>query len=91
MQQAKHTVESKYAVVGSWEDTNVTLTVLENYIPRFFNGAAEEYFSKYCFLVNFWEIWFNCIFLTLQKLKIVYKKQIVIPLDLLLRMRCVEF
>lgn len=46
MQRAKLHVETKYAVVGSWEDTNVTLTVLENYIPRFFDGAAEEYYSN---------------------------------------------
>lgn len=46
MQRAKLHVETKYAVVGSWEDTNVTLTVLENYIPRFFDGATEEYYSN---------------------------------------------
>ncbi|XP_059219907.1 heparan sulfate 2-O-sulfotransferase pipe-like isoform X1 [Stomoxys calcitrans] len=45
MQRAKHHVETKYAVVGSWEDTNVTLTVLENYIPRYFSGAAHEYYK----------------------------------------------
>ncbi|TMW40448.1 hypothetical protein DOY81_014472, partial [Sarcophaga bullata] len=44
MQRAKKHVETKYAVVGSWEDTNVTLTVLEHYIPRFFRGAAEVYY-----------------------------------------------
>ncbi|XP_067647740.1 heparan sulfate 2-O-sulfotransferase pipe isoform X4 [Eurosta solidaginis] len=38
-QMAKEHVEREYAVVGSWEDTNVTLTVFEKYIPRFFNGA----------------------------------------------------
>ncbi|XP_036336969.1 heparan sulfate 2-O-sulfotransferase pipe-like [Rhagoletis pomonella] len=39
IQLAKENVERDYAVVGSWEDTNVTLTVFESYIPRFFNGA----------------------------------------------------
>lgn len=46
MQRAKKHVETEYAVVGSWEETNVTLTVLEYYIPLFFRGAAEEYYSK---------------------------------------------
>ncbi|XP_055912368.1 heparan sulfate 2-O-sulfotransferase pipe isoform X3 [Eupeodes corollae] len=39
VQIAKHNVEKYYAVVGSWEDTNVTLSVLEKFIPRYFNGA----------------------------------------------------
>ncbi|KAH8360367.1 hypothetical protein KR200_002905, partial [Drosophila serrata] len=43
VQMAKEHVERDYAVVGSWEDTNVTLTVLENYIPRFFRGAKLMY------------------------------------------------
>ncbi|KAH8370410.1 hypothetical protein KR093_003330 [Drosophila rubida] len=44
MQKAKHTVESEYAVVGTWEDTNITLTVLEHYIPRFFRNAKVAYY-----------------------------------------------
>ncbi|XP_039150176.1 heparan sulfate 2-O-sulfotransferase pipe-like [Drosophila simulans] len=43
---AKEHVERDYAVVGSWEDTNITLTVLENYIPRFFRGAKLMYESR---------------------------------------------
>uniref|UniRef100_A0A1I8NF18 Uncharacterized protein n=1 Tax=Musca domestica TaxID=7370 RepID=A0A1I8NF18_MUSDO len=44
-QIAKQNIEREYAVVGSWEDTNITLTVLEHYIPRFFRGATEMYYS----------------------------------------------
>lgn len=36
---AKEHVERDYAVVGTWEETNITLTVFEKYIPRFFEGA----------------------------------------------------
>ncbi|XP_017840006.1 uncharacterized protein LOC108597898 [Drosophila busckii] len=43
IQMAKEHVERDYAVVGSWEDTNITLTVFERYIPRFFNGAKLMY------------------------------------------------
>lgn len=46
---AKRTVEQEYAVVGTWEDTNITLTVLENYIPRYFQGATKLYYSKLFF------------------------------------------
>lgn len=45
MQRAKRNVETRYAVVGTWEDTNITLSVLETYIPRFFAGASREYFA----------------------------------------------
>ncbi|KAH8373487.1 hypothetical protein KR009_011075, partial [Drosophila setifemur] len=45
-QIAKMNVEREYAVVGSWEDTNVTLAVLEAYIPRFFANAREVYYKK---------------------------------------------
>ncbi|XP_029408848.1 heparan sulfate 2-O-sulfotransferase pipe isoform X4 [Bactrocera dorsalis] len=44
IQMAKDRVEREYAVVGSWEETNVTLTVLENYIPLFFSGAKRVYY-----------------------------------------------
>ncbi|XP_036336971.1 heparan sulfate 2-O-sulfotransferase pipe-like [Rhagoletis pomonella] len=44
MQIAMRTVEEEYAVVGTWEDTNVTLSVLENYIPSYFRGAKNMYF-----------------------------------------------
>ncbi|KAL7734363.1 hypothetical protein ACLKA6_010698 [Drosophila palustris] len=43
IQMAKEHVERDYAVVGSWEDTNITLTVFERYIPRFFRGAKLMY------------------------------------------------
>ncbi|XP_004527067.1 heparan sulfate 2-O-sulfotransferase pipe-like [Ceratitis capitata] len=43
MQKAKRTVEEEYAVVGTWEDTNITLSVLEHYIPRFFKHAKVVY------------------------------------------------
>ena len=46
LEMAKRTVEKDYAVVGTWEDTNVTLTVLENYVPRYFKGATKMYYSK---------------------------------------------
>jgi len=45
MQRAKKNVEEHYAVVGTWEDTNTTLSVLEGYIPRFFSGAKDEYYA----------------------------------------------
>ncbi|XP_050742005.1 heparan sulfate 2-O-sulfotransferase pipe isoform X8 [Drosophila biarmipes] len=44
-QIAKMNVEREYAVVGSWEDTNVTLAVLEAYIPRYFANARSVYYS----------------------------------------------
>ena len=48
-----HNVESHYAVVGVLEDLNKTLTVLEHYVPRFFKGALNTYWSKFEFdLIN---------------------------------------
>ncbi|XP_037940452.1 heparan sulfate 2-O-sulfotransferase pipe-like [Teleopsis dalmanni] len=44
MQKAKRTVEEDYAVVGTWEDTNITLSVLEHYIPKFFKHAKVAYY-----------------------------------------------
>ncbi|KRF98515.1 uncharacterized protein Dwil_GK27969 [Drosophila willistoni] len=44
MQKAKRTVEADYAVVGTWEDTNITLAVLEAYIPRYFRNAKVAYY-----------------------------------------------
>ncbi|XP_052843964.1 heparan sulfate 2-O-sulfotransferase pipe isoform X7 [Drosophila gunungcola] len=38
-QVAKQRVEKEYSVVGTWEERNITLTVLEKYVPRFFNHA----------------------------------------------------
>ncbi|CAD6203453.1 GSCOCG00009770001-RA-CDS [Cotesia congregata] len=43
LERAKLSVEKHYAVVGVLEDINTTLTVLENYIPQFFEGATELY------------------------------------------------
>ena len=44
---AKENVEKHYAVVGVLEELNKTLTVLEHYVPRFFKGAKDVYWSKY--------------------------------------------
>lgn len=44
---AKQNVERDYAVVGSWEDTNITLTVLEHYIPRFFKNVKFAFESMF--------------------------------------------
>jgi len=46
LERAKLAVEKHYAVVGVLEDINTTLTVLENYIPRFFQGATDVYYGK---------------------------------------------
>lgn len=47
MQKAKRTVEEEYAVVGTWEDTNITLSVLEHYIPKFFRNAKTVYYGMF--------------------------------------------
>ncbi|XP_036336970.1 heparan sulfate 2-O-sulfotransferase pipe-like, partial [Rhagoletis pomonella] len=44
MQIAMRMVEEEYAVVGTFEDTNVTLSVLESYIPSYFRGAKDMYY-----------------------------------------------
>lgn len=54
LERAKLAVEKHYAVVGVLEDMNTTLTVLENYIPRFFQGATDVYYGKQA--VNFYLI-----------------------------------
>ncbi|KAH8269943.1 hypothetical protein KR018_000119 [Drosophila ironensis] len=43
IQIAKRRVEKEYAVVGTWEERNITLTVFEKYIPRYFNHARFLY------------------------------------------------
>ncbi|XP_033237555.1 heparan sulfate 2-O-sulfotransferase pipe isoform X8 [Drosophila pseudoobscura] len=43
VQEAKSRVEKEYSVVGTWEEKNITLTVLEKYVPRFFNHARFLY------------------------------------------------
>ncbi|XP_012158160.1 heparan sulfate 2-O-sulfotransferase pipe-like [Ceratitis capitata] len=52
IQLAKEHVEREYAVVGSWEDANITLTVLENYIPKFFRGALSAYYANKAQITN---------------------------------------
>lgn len=47
LQKAKHNVENEYAVVGSWEDTNMTLAILEHTIPRFFSGATKIFYEHF--------------------------------------------
>lgn len=49
LQKAKENVERNYAVVGVLEDLNTTLTVLEHYVPKFFKGAKDHYWSEYDF------------------------------------------
>ena len=46
MQRSKWHVDTLYAVVGTWEETNITLSVLEAYVPKYFAGASEVYYSK---------------------------------------------
>ncbi|XP_046746616.1 heparan sulfate 2-O-sulfotransferase pipe-like isoform X2 [Diprion similis] len=46
LERAKLAVEKHYAVVGILEDINSTLTVLENYIPKFFRGATDVYWDE---------------------------------------------
>ncbi|XP_020709058.1 heparan sulfate 2-O-sulfotransferase pipe isoform X2 [Athalia rosae] len=46
LERAKLAVEKHYAVVGVLEDINSTLTVLENYIPKFFRGATDVYWDE---------------------------------------------
>ena len=46
MKKAMENVEKHYAVVGILSELNKTLTVLEHYVPRFFKGALETYWSK---------------------------------------------
>lgn len=60
MERAKRSVEQQYAVVGVLEDFNVTLTVFEHYIPRFFKGASKVYYGKFEFNVK---IKLNTIFI----------------------------
>ncbi|XP_055387168.1 heparan sulfate 2-O-sulfotransferase pipe-like [Condylostylus longicornis] len=47
VQMAKDNVERNFAVVGTWEDPEITLTVLEHYIPKYFKGALELYKGSY--------------------------------------------
>ena len=53
MRKAKENVEKHYAVVGVLEELNKTLTVLEHYVPRFFKGAKDVYWSEYNSYLSF--------------------------------------
>ncbi|XP_074035152.1 heparan sulfate 2-O-sulfotransferase pipe isoform X1 [Leptinotarsa decemlineata] len=46
LERAKRAVEQHFAVVGVLEELNTTLAVLENYIPRFFDGASDIYWNE---------------------------------------------
>lgn len=52
LQRAKYNVELYYSVVGSWEDTNMTLAVLEHHIPKFFRNAKNVYYENFKRLRN---------------------------------------
>ena len=45
LQKAKSNVEKFYPVVGVTENINMTLSVLENRMPEYFEGATEFYHS----------------------------------------------
>jgi len=42
LQKAKKNLETRYSVVGVMEWFNASLSVLENYLPRWFRGAADN-------------------------------------------------
>ncbi|KAK4294416.1 hypothetical protein Pmani_032957 [Petrolisthes manimaculis] len=46
LQMAKYQAEYEYAVVGLTEEWNTTLAVLEHYLPMFFRGARQRYWSQ---------------------------------------------
>lgn len=57
LQKAKSNVEQHYAVVGVLEELELSLQVLEKYVPLFFNGALDVYrgtrnLAKYFFRLN---------------------------------------
>lgn len=43
LQKAKANVEQHYAVVGVLEELELSLKVLEKYVPLFFDGALDVY------------------------------------------------
>ena len=65
MRKAKENVEKHYAVVGVLEELNKTLTVLEHYVPRFFKGAKDVYWSKFSQL--------STIYIPMFELQMKYK------------------
>lgn len=46
LQKAKFNAEHEYAVIGLTEHWNTTLAVLEHYLPMFFRGARQRYWSS---------------------------------------------
>lgn len=52
LQMAKYQAEYEYAVVGLKEDWNTTLAVLEHYLPMFFRGARQRYWSQGSLLLH---------------------------------------
>ncbi|KAH8370397.1 hypothetical protein KR093_003313, partial [Drosophila rubida] len=52
VQMAKRRVELEYAVVGTWDHPNITLTVLEKYVPRYFNHARKLYSRRCPFVLS---------------------------------------
>ena len=71
MRKAKENVEKHYAVVGVLEELNKTLTVLEHYVPRFFKGAKDVYYSEYINIQHSLLITIKCTIRNLQILTIV--------------------
>ena len=61
MRKAKENVEKHYAVVGVLEELNKTLTVLEHYVPRFFKGAKDVYWSEYSSYLSFLSIFLRLL------------------------------
>ena len=43
LEKAKFNAENYYSVIGDVSDLEATLSVLENYLPRYFNGASHIY------------------------------------------------
>ena len=46
LKEAKQNIEKSYEVIGVLEHLNITLTVLENKLPKFFAGVSQLYFNK---------------------------------------------
>ena len=46
LQQAKFNAEFEYSVIGATEHWNVTLAVLQEYLPMFFSGSLQRYWSE---------------------------------------------
>ncbi|KAK7077755.1 hypothetical protein SK128_021164 [Halocaridina rubra] len=45
LQKAKFHAEFEYSVIGVLEEWNKTISVLEHFIPSFFKGATQRYYS----------------------------------------------